>query len=844
MRRPLLLFCFAHMAGILLGYYTKIDLGALTAASVIFAAAVLAAYIARRPQADPDPDASYARKQRRRRTLCMIISSALFAFGAFHVRLEESNESALAELEGSAASCSGIVTSCRVKKGYSELTVLVREAGAPGSPPTPFREKVLVRTDEMAPCELFSLAGRRVAFTGKVTRPDGRRNPGLFDYRLYLKGKGIREIVTVGRYRLSTGPVVKVPLNMISAFKGGFLQEASGVLDVRSFGILTGLLFGEKGFMEDDEYELFRHNGIAHVLAVSGLHVGLLYAVVIKLLGGRRDVRSDVTVLAVLTVYAVLSGLSVSVLRASFMIALNIASFRLRRRYDLVSAASLCALVFTAVSPYQIFDSGFQLSFAAAYSLGIVLPWMQARVTRISDERRSDLFYYVGSFAAPCVAVQLGMLPLTLFHFLCFSPVSVIVNPVAIAIAGLLLPAGLSMMAAYGLWASFTALAVGQGTFGAALKLLFAGTCGPAGALADVLSAVATLSEKAGLLLGGFDAPALPFTLTCLYYSLFFWMFSETRHILRRKRRTGALSAVLVLLIASPCVLPKALGITESVIPWDYCRAPFTFLDVGQGDCIHMSSEGFEVLVDGGGRQDQDISERILLPYLLKQGIRKVDLCVVTHLDSDHSLGLAQLSQKITVGCFAFSSVYEGDPRLEDLRSERRIFLSRGDMLSLPGGAVLKVLSPEPGAEKSGEDNDNCLIMAAECRGIRALFTADATEPAELELAASFGPELKAHILKASHHGSAYSNTEALIGCASPSFCVISCGRNNSYGHPAPRVIDLLEKNSIIYGRTDENGAVVIRKDRKGITAENAARDKEWQIPQGSLSPLSTPSRP
>ncbi|MBR0139979.1 MAG: hypothetical protein IJM17_06805, partial [Firmicutes bacterium] len=313
--------------------------------------------------------------------------------------------------------------------------------------------------------------------------------------------------------------------------------------------------------------------------------------------------------------------------------------------------------------------------------------------------------------------------------------------------------------------------------------------------------------------------------------ALFFWFFSETRYMLRRRKKNGALCLILACLCLLSCFAPKALGISESFVPWSYGRAPVSFLDVGQGDCVHLNSGSFDLLVDGGGSRSYDIAERTLVPTLLKQGIRSVDLCVVTHLDSDHSLGLAQLSRRMRIGCFAFSAVYEGDPRLDDFVSDKKIFIAAGDELLLTDELKLKVLAPAQGSEKSGDDNENCLVLMAECRGIKVLLTGDAGFEREQALLASYeNEELSADVIKAGHHGSASSTGEAFLKAVSPSFCVISCGRNNSYGHPSQRVIDLLEKSSIIYGRTDADGAVILRVKKDGIYAENAAKDRRWRV--------------
>ncbi|MBR0140460.1 MAG: ComEC family competence protein, partial [Firmicutes bacterium] len=495
MRRPLLLFCFAESFGILLGYYTGLSGRAAAGAALGLCALYFGAYMLPvrgggkdlsrseggsgpsaavpaacgsvpesegRPESFDDPSGSAAKALLKgRRSFCFMACLVFFLAGFFTVREREARISVLDSFGGMPVSCEGRVLSCRYREGASQIYVRLERAGLPGKELKPCGEKVLVKLDESDIEELFSLPGRRVRFTGTVSKPDGRRNPLGFDHRLYLKGRGALAIVSPNPFRFEKCGVANLPLNLISSLKGGFLTRAEELLDERSFGLVSGLMFGEKGFMDEDDVQSFKHNGIAHVLAVSGLHVGLLYAVIMKLLGGRRDLKTGLITLALLFVYAALADFSVSVMRAGLMISLNILAFQLRRRYDMVSAASLTALVFMSADPYQLFDSGFQLSFAAAYSLGIVLPWFEARVVEISDEKKSDFIYYAGSLAGPCLAVQLGMLPLTVFHFLCFSPLSFIINPAAIALAGLILPSGLAMFAFYAAEKAFEGLSLG-----------------------------------------------------------------------------------------------------------------------------------------------------------------------------------------------------------------------------------------------------------------------------------------------------------------------------------------------------------------------------------------------
>ena len=659
----------------------------------------------------------------------------------------------------------GIVTKVAIKPRYAALTldigsenVLIRFSGFENSS----REEGTAEDDTL----YYALAGRRVQVQGYLTEPDGRRNPGGFDYSLYLRGRRTFWIMDVSRFRLRAMDVERPVLNFLTVCKGRFYEAIRPYMGEKEFQICAGLLFGETSYMDEDLYEQFRLNGIAHVLAVSGLHVGLLYSLVMRLLGGRRGWRTTLAVLAFLFAYAVLSGFSVSVLRASVMISLNLLSWHLKRRYDMVCAASFTAILFLIINPWQLYDTGMQLSFCAAYSIGIAVPWISSKGIELSDKYKKRWILTLFEIFGPCLMLQLGMTPLILYHFLTISPIALLLNPPAIILAGLLLPAGL---------ASFV------------VSMFLGGL--PLAAAAGVPRAFAWLLgllSDAGIYAGGsFYAPAPPLPALISYYLLFFWFFSETRVVLRRRRKrlfTAALSSVLAF---AGCCLPFAFGLAEHVLPWRYDTHPITFLDVGQGDCIHIHLDGYDILVDGGGNVYSNIAERTLRPYLLKSGISHLDLALITHEDADHSLGIRQLAE-----------IYDIDKCL-----------------------------------LLGQDNEDCGIVKVKAGGATALLMADADMAREKLLCEMYGDGLECDIIKLGHHGSAGSTGEELLSFAKPGFAVISCGKNNRYGHPADRVIELLENSGIIYARTDESGAVYLKSSAEDLLVfENAAKDRQWRI--------------
>ena len=667
--------------------------------------------------------------------------------------------------DGSVYAAEGVVTRIEEKDGYLAVTLKVG------------RERILIRLSADVP-DPYDLVGRRAEAAGMISLPDGRRNPGCFDYRLYLKSRRIFHVMDVSRFRFTAGEVKRPLIHALSVLKGRFYARVRPYLSGRQFQLTAGLLFGETSYMDEDLYEEFRLNGIAHVLAVSGLHVGLLYSAILKLLGGRRNLRTTMAVSASLLAYAALSSFSVSVLRASFMIGLNMLAFHLKRRYDLTSAATLCAIVFLLDNPYRLFDSGMQLSFCAAYTMGTALPWAGSKGIQLSDKYRKKWIKAAFDIFAPTVMVQLGMTPLILFLFTTFSPVGILINPLAVILAGLLLPAGLLCF----LISQF---------FGGLPLAAAAGIC------KGFAQLMLLLSKTGQYAMEGLYVPAPPLPAVLLYYVMFFWFFSETRVTLNRRKRHGTSLAAALAVMTLAVAVPFGLGLSETLIPWRHDVHTVTFVDVGQGDCIHINYNGCNILIDGGGRSYGNIAKRTLRPYLLKNGISRIDLAVITHMDTDHALGILQLQE------------------IFDVR--RTVVL--------------------------GEENRDSGVCLIDTGDVRLLLMADADMEAEKALVKRYGSALDCDIIKIGHHGSAYSTSEELLEAAAPCFAVISCGKNNIYGHPAARVVELLQDSGIIYARTDQDGAVYLKSAANDILVfRNAAKDRQWLI-QRTEQAENTPQR-
>ena len=702
-----------------------------------------------------------------RRPVFLLLISA-FILAVIRCFFFDATPSSLMVNEGKVIRFDGVVTGVKIKDYYVAFTV---KTG---------REKVLVKVIHPEGSSLrtaYDYVGRKVTVSGAVSIPAGRRNPGAFDYRRYLKGKGIYTICTTNKYKIKAFEIKHPVTHGINVLKADFYDAADDFLSEEDFATVAGILFGETSYMDDDYYDSFQKNGIAHILAVSGLHVNMTYDLVRKLFKKKKSKSIDLISMMLIGSYAVLSGFSLSVLRASGMIVLRIIAFHSDRRYDSISAISFLASLMILINPYLIFDSGMQLSFTAAYTMAMFYPWLLQKISLQSDRFKSEIFYKAGRTLAPGLAAFAGTAPLCAFHFCSFSFFSLLLNPVAIALAGVIVPAGLL---GFALSAVMPPILSEYAVYiDASLLSLF-------------LKALKFVNSIGSAFTRNASVTSPPAGLTIVYYILFFLLCSETRYILHRKNKYTELALLEAGLLAAGVLLPFSLKVTGSIFPWEYSTAKVTFLDVGQGDCIHIHYGGKDILIDGGGSYYTDIAENTIKPYLLKNGIKDIDLAIVTHEDTDHCKGIYELGEIFDIKKIVTNKDVYGDTGMDE--------------------------------------NDCCIVASMEIDGCTFLFMSDADLFREDYLLGAY-PGLDCDVLKIAHHGSSNSTGESFLKETTPSFAVISVGENNNYGHPSPRVIELLDTCGIIYARTDESGAICFKSaDDKYLVFTDAAKDRIWRI--------------
>ncbi len=673
-------------------------------------------------------------------------------------------------LEGNNAAVTGKVVSI-VKKDdeYFKLQLsdvsIISDNGARS-----YKKKILVNVySDIA--DYRTVLWDRVYITGEVSIPKERSNPGTFDYRRYLKSIGIRCIITAENIEnVKKAGGIAALLKSAKCRTADIFESALG----DDSAVVMGLLFGETSGIDDDIIETFRRGGTAHVLAVSGLHLGLLYSFLCRFKRKKRSIPADIAIVLALSAYTALAGFTASVVRACLMIFIHIAGNHLNRRYDLISSTCVSMIIILAVNPMQIYSAGFQMSFLAVITLGIMIPLIQKKIKGI---------------LLPMIAVQTGMVPYTMYVFNYVSLTSVISNIPVYFIAAAMIPAGISVIAFCWLPVIAKPAAMITGLF---VKLLL--WCNDFTYMGGVFT---------------FDVASPSVIFLAVYYIFIFYMCSEAGQIALIRRNYKKIAAVFAAAVI--CGAGCSVYLSDG-----FEKTDMVFVDVGQGDCLHIKAGGKNLLIDGGGSFNYNVGKSTLKPYLLKNGVTKIDMAIATHLHTDHYQGLKELSQTYRIkklGVYEANSVNENHLKKE-FKTNEILYLAAGDVINMSRNVSVEVLSPDRGNPLDEKDeNKNSLVLRVNVKGSSVLMTGDIDEKGEKTLIAD--TDIKADILKIAHHGSRYSSCEKFIAVAAPKIAVIQVGKN-TYGHPSEEVIKRLEEHKITVLRNDEQGAVGIMVNKAG----------------------------
>ena len=632
--------------------------------------------------------------------------------------------------------------------------------------------------------------GNTAEFSGQMSRISGPRNPGEWDYAASAMASGVTHRLYARSYTITDADTAffgqkmyEIRTALLNRISSSFRGEGTE----NDIAFLRAALLGDKSMMSDELYEMYKSNGIAHLLAISGLHVSIIGMSVYRSLSrlikklfkaffmsrytieelselGQSEpflipeMAAGVCSTGFLAVYSMLTGSSVSTVRAVFMMVMVFLAAAGNRTYDLLNAAALAGLCIILRRPFELFNCSFLLSFGAVAAIGGPASYISKRLHVRS---------YILNSVITSLCIQAVTLPIASAYFFEISTYGLILNLIVIPLM------------TYVVWSGLAAMLI-PAAGGAAHYLL----------------------------------------------SFFEWLCAMAAKLPYK-----------TILLGRPAVLAAAL------LAW---TTPFkesdsiTFLDVGQGDGIYMYLEGEHILVDGGSTSSKSMGEYTLEPFLKSSRVDSLDRVFVTHADSDHISGIRYLLTQSSIDIKRLYLPVQAmqNPSYEELIREASdagvelIFLKRGDML-LPGreaegkeegtdkdrsvGCDAKpscsITCLWPRADFKADDvNDESLVLLVQTGAFSAYLAGDAGTEVEAEILREesdlFGSGKQTDVLKCGHHGSRTSSSYALIEALKPRWAVLSYKKGNSYGHPHQEVTDRLDELGIKTVHTAQSGAI------------------------------------
>ena len=671
--------------------------------------------------------------------------------------------------------------------------------------------------------EALPRAGSYVRVFGEVSPFLQATNPGEFDAAAYYRRKDCLFALRKTKITAQTKTYGRLE-EFLSQLRYESEVLFRKLLGEKNGATASAMVLGRKKGMDSEVKALYQGAGISHLLAISGLHLSLIGA---GLFGLLKKVRLPIALSAgistwILIVYAQLTGMGISTRRALVMFLLFLAAGLLKRTPDLPTSLAVAALLLLVPKPQRILDAGFQLSFSAVLGIAVMIPVLQdgwedaAPSLRVTDGvagwniARTAIVRTCRLLRKNILAglgITMTMLPFLLIHFYEWSPWSVFLNLAVIPLMGILLPCLIGLQLVARLTAFTHCLELPQHLLCTAIEAIF--------------SCYEQLCRFTTALPGSILHTGYPTWQTLTAYTIGLIALAVSGKKLRPHLRLAAAVCLMGIFLIR---LPGELNVT--------------MLDVGQGECVGIETREHHVyLVDAGSTSKKKTGQYQIIPWLKYIGTRSVEGIFITHWDEDHISAVGELlewskSSRVKIRRIFLPDVALKDEVLETLLQqieEAEIsveYLSAGEHMT---DGALQISCLHPYAKKVPEDrNDASLVLRLSQGDFQMLLTGDLEKSGEDWLVEQARPAveqpqpaaqnpLRCTILDAGHHGASNATGEALLDLAQPGVVLISCGKNNRYGHPAPETLQRLEERGIRWYSTAEVGAIQVQVGKKKV---------------------------
>lgn len=689
--------------------------------------------------------------------------------------------------------------------------------------------------------------GDYICMSGTVSVPDSATNPGTFDQYIYLRNKGYYLCISNGTIESGNHRPYSIE-GFLYGIKNRCTKIIDNSFDSESAGIVKAMLVADKSTLDKNIKKLYSENGIAHIMAISGVHVAIigmtLYGFLRKLRIGRFI--SGTFSIAIIVLYGIMTGMSSSTERAVIMLILSIAAEYFGRKTDAPTSMGFAMIIMVLGNPYVILDAGFQLSFAAITGVTVVAPQLRKllgvfkRFIKAADEKKKQKHKKIMSLRKMIIklidALVVGIAsfitttPVIIYYYYQFPPYSIFINLIVIPLVSLIV-GGSILVVLTGLF--FTGAAVVM-TY--PVRLILFGY--------KYLCIFASGLPGASVLVGHISIGML-----FVYYLSVVLIFAILRMI--RIGKTEREGPILYLMLAT------VLFLTVVYEVYSYDKSlKIVYMDVGQGDGVLLRTSGHGgILIDGGSSSNKRVGEYVMVPVLKYYGVSEVEYAFVSHGDADHVSGLEYLLNEEQSGVHVVNLVlpeYGDQDALQELKSEaiannvNIIYMKPGDNITYNHQHAetinIECLYPDEEAGQGVLDTNNLSMILKTTitwdvreadienlnkssdsdASLSLLFVGDAGIAAEKRLIELYeknslgeiSDSIACDILKVGHHGSRNSSGSDFLKRVSAMYGIISCGKDNRYGHPHAETLERLKMADTKYMTTKEHGAIILSIER------------------------------
>ncbi len=660
--------------------------------------------------------------------------------------------------------------------------------------------------------------GQEILVMGNAVCPSRPTNPGAFDFVTYYKGRNICFSINIDQLTLLDASYNRMWQKLVNIRMWG-IHRLEAICE-NGCAEYKGILFGDKSSISDRNMLIYRRSGIAHILAISGLHIsivsGFIYMLFRKMY--MPTWLSAFTAIMTAFLYGALAGFGMSTVRALIMLTVAMLGNRLGKSVDMLTGLAAAVFIMLIKNPMSIMDTGMLLSAGAILGvcMGAYINKCLLNNGRIKKYfRKHRAAKYIMSSVIVSISINIVTFPIVAYFYYELPMYGFIINLFVVPCMSLVVVLGV-----VGIILSMLSLSIGRAFITPGIGLL------------KIFKKISEITLKLPFSTANTGKPSM-WQIIVYYTILLVILAIMDRHMKEKlirfledkrfkkidRRKFTKIQHGLVILI-----LCLVVNITIC-IPFIKNRESFVFLDVGQGDGVLISTpHGTVIAIDGGtvSMEGENLAKYILSPAAKSLKMADIDFWAVTHGDLDHVNGLIYILENydvygINIRCILLSEhvvCNDAINKIVTLSENNKIpirYMNVGDMVT-DGSADIVCCHPDRSVETE-DTNDASLGLSYNGEKLSGLFLGDMSEEAIAYMFLHHGTLLENSYtcLKVPHHGSKNSLYEPLYADGKGEMAVISCGKNNLYGHPHSDVINMLTNEHIDIYRTDIHGAVIIR---------------------------------